>query len=76
MKLGHARKYQRDRKRFIPPSRPKALKTYLTHNSLSSQQLVEKFLEKKVSEQVRRQLAASETNKRGVDVQILCYLCM
>ncbi|XP_011616836.1 protein unc-13 homolog D isoform X2 [Takifugu rubripes] len=29
----------------------KALKTYLTHNCLSSQQLVEKFLENKISEQ-------------------------
>lgn len=31
-----------------------ALKAHLTHNSLSSQQLVEKFLERKIWEQVRQ----------------------
>lgn len=60
-------------KRFISL---KALKTYLTHNSLSSQQLVEKFLEKKVSEQVRWRLAGSGYDILKVDVQMLCYLCI
>lgn len=60
-------------KRFISL---KALKTHLTHNSLSSQQLVEKFLEKKVSEQVRWRLAGSGYDILKVDVQMLCYLCI
>lgn len=65
-----------ERKHFISPSWLKALKTYLTHNSLSSQQLMEKFLEKKVSEQVRWRVAGSGYDKLGVDVQMLCCLCI
>lgn len=59
MNNGHSGKYPLERKRLISP--PKALKTYLTRNSLSSQQLVEKFLEKKVSEQVRRRMGRGES---------------
>ena len=46
------------------------------YNSMNSQQLVEKFFEKKVSEQVRWQVAGSGYDQPRVGVQRLCYLCV
>lgn len=73
--LSHS-KYQLEIKHFMFPSHLKALKTYLIQNCLSSQQLVEKFFENKISEQVRQLVAGSEYNKCKVVVQIVLYLCV
>lgn len=75
-KYGHSSKYQPERKCFISPPWLEALKTYLMYNSMNSQQLVEKFFEKKVSEQVRWQVAGSGFDQPRVGVQRLCYLCV
>lgn len=71
----HSR-YRLEIKYFMFPPYLKALKTYLTQTSLSSQQLVEKFFENKILEQVRQMVAGWDYNKCKVVVQMLLYLCV
>lgn len=57
-----------------------ALKAHLTHNSLSSWQLMEKFLERKISEQVRKAPARNAFQTTANSCYLfnlsLCFSCM
>lgn len=48
-----------------------ALKAHLTHNSLSSRQLVEKFLERKIWEQVRQPPPARNASQDHVKLVLV-----